>query len=152
MKKVNFPLLDNFKKLDWNKQKRIIMTVMGGTLIFILLVVALSFCSSGGGTEPEPENDDTEIEEVLDVYFITAHENSNINVRREPTRNSDRILSISAGDISIRLKYLGESRLVEDYYWHNVLLPDGRTGWVREDVVVVDERIIEDQMTDEDGD
>ena len=135
---LKIPLLDDFKKLDWNKQRRIILFVFGGVLL-ILLIAALSFCSSESEPEQEPENGDEVIEVVQDIYFITAHENSNINVRKEPSRNSDRVLSIRAGDTSVRLKYLDESTFNEDYYWHYVLLPDGSTGWVREDVVVIDE-------------
>ena len=137
MEKINFVLLDHFKKLKWAKQKTILLTG-AGVVVLVLLIIILSFCSGSGGSEPEPEHvpEEQEIEEVIDVYFVTAHENSNINVRKEPTRSSDRILSIKAGDTSVRLKYLGESRFVEDFFWHHVELPDGSAGWVREDVVV----------------
>jgi len=139
MSKINIPLLDKFKKLDWKKQQKIMLSILGGILLLIFLIAALSLCSSGTEEEQAPENGEDEIVVVQDIYFITAHQNSNINVRKEPSRNSDRVLSILAGDTSVRLKFLGESTFNEDYYWHQVSLPDGSVGWVREDVVIIDE-------------
>ena len=141
MRKANgaLSLLDKIKKLSENKQNRMIMIALG-VFLLVLFVIILAFCTSGGEGEPqEPIGNEPEIEVIPDVYYITAYENSSINVRKEPTRNSDRLLSIGAGDISVKLKYLGESRFNEDYFWYSVMLPDGRSGWVREDVVTFDD-------------
>ena len=136
--KANDALLDKIKKLSENKQNRMIIIALG-VFVLALLIIILAFCASGGEGEPqEPIDNEPEVEVIPDVYYITAYENSSINVRKEPTRNSDRLLSIGAGDTSVKLKYLGESRFNEDYFWYSVMLPDGSSGWVREDVVTLD--------------
>jgi len=140
MKNPKFSLLNDFKKLSWDKQKKIILIVFGSFML-ILLVVILSFCASGEKEEPasgEPEDIIAEEAEAPDIYYVTAFDNNRVNVRKEPSVDSDRVLTIPAGDTSVRLLYLRESVYAEQYFWHKVLLPDGGSGWVREDVVVVD--------------
>jgi len=141
MKKPKFSLLSDFKKLDWNRQRKIILIVLG-VLALILFAVILGFCSSGEEKPPEasePEEIAEEEPAEPDIYFITAHASNNVNVRKEPSVNSERVFRIPAGDTSIRLLYSGESVYKEEFIWHNVILPDGGNGWVREDVVIIDE-------------
>jgi len=143
MKKPKLSFLNDFKKLDWNRQKRIFLIVLGA-LFLILLVVILSLCQSGDKTENEPdiiEEDFIEEPAPPDIYYITAHANSAVNVRKEPSVDSERVLRIPAGDTSIKLLYLGESVYEAGFIWYNVLLPDGNSGWVREDVVIIDDSI-----------
>ena len=78
-----------------------------------------------GTTEPddpntnEPDPGTTEPEPTGKVIQVTA---SSVNVRAEPTTESDKIGSVVKGD---ELEYLGS-----DGDWYNVKLSDGTVGWI----------------------
>lgn len=80
--------------------------------------------------------EDTADEE--DIYYINKFTDSGIYVRSEPTKSSSKILYIKKGDQTTKLKYLGEKERGNDnWFWYMVETPDGKTGYVREDVVVL---------------
>jgi hypothetical protein len=83
----------------------------------------------GSGAKPEGK------------YLVIAFDDAGIYVRATPTvrDNTNKILYIDAGNRSVRLRYLREKEVSENgetHIWYQVALPDGREGWVRDDVVV----------------
>lgn len=94
------------------------------------------------GSEPVAQQEpDTEYQPGVkqlseNLFFVTASDAYRVFVREEPDINSGILLGIEAGDTSVRLKSAGQKRLVGSYEWYNVLMPDGGSGWIREDVAV----------------
>ena len=82
--------------------------------------------------------DDSQAKIIPESYFIKASDDNRIFVREEADITSNILLRIEIGDKGIRLKDMGEKKLVEAYEWYKVQLPDGRIGWVREDVIVAE--------------
>lgn len=82
--------------------------------------------SSGGGDE---ENSGA-------TYFVNTFDDSGIYVRSGPGKEYSDILYIAKNDTSVMLLYLNENETGNDgYTWYKVQLPNGSTGYVREDVV-----------------
>ena len=67
--------------------------------------------------------------------YVTANDESRVFVRSKADTRSDIVFIINAGDKTVPLKGTGEKKKAEAYEWYEVALPDGKTGWVREDVV-----------------
>jgi hypothetical protein len=76
-------------------------------------------------------------------YLVIAFEDAGIYVRSAPTvlDSANKILYIDAGNRDAKLRYLRETEITENgetHIWYQVALPDGRDGWVRDDVVIYD--------------
>ncbi|MDR3295730.1 MAG: hypothetical protein LBT26_07900 [Clostridiales Family XIII bacterium] len=94
---------------------------------------------SSGGSNSSPAGNSAAAKPPS-IVFVNLFDDLGIYVRSTPSANSgdgNKILYIKAGDRSVRLEYLGTTRYSEGYNWYNVRLPDGRNGWVRDDVVMV---------------
>ena len=143
--------------------KKIIIALVAIIGVVIIAFVGLNFLGGSDDAPPPPSNvggndttsppagngdddlgdgtdsgTDSDTPSPADVYFVTAYDNSRVLVRSQPTRESDALLTIEAGDTSVRLKSLDESYYDGEHSWHKVQLPDGRTGWGREDVIVLE--------------
>jgi hypothetical protein len=113
--------------------------------VFMVCLMVLTGCSDSDTPEntlPNPEtqtdNEMTSDEEPSsDIYYVTAFTDYLVHIRSKPSTDSEILFDIDAGDFSVRLKDLGDNKFDGEYNWHHVLLPDSRTGWVREDVVVI---------------
>jgi hypothetical protein len=86
-------------------------------------------------------NTGNENETSQNVYLVTAYDDSGIFVRDKPSARDDsnKILYIEPGDRSVRLLYKNKTEVSENgeaHTWYQVVLPDGRTGWIRDDVVI----------------
>ncbi|MDR3296062.1 MAG: SH3 domain-containing protein [Clostridiales Family XIII bacterium] len=96
-----------------------------------------SSSSQGNAAEEAAAAEEDAAEE--DLYFVTNYDDYGIFVRSTPsaTTNVNKILYIEAGDRNVILHWLGLTEYHEGYNWYHVQIPDGRTGWVRDDVVRV---------------
>lgn len=109
----------------------------------IVLAAALVFASCAkkdAQNNGEEERAPIPAASVPDAYYVTAFDEYSVFVRAEASTDSEALLSIGAGDKSVRLKDLKERETAGAYEWFKVQLPDGRVGWVREDVVVLEGR------------
>jgi len=118
------------------------ITMIGKRFFCIVLAAAmlLASCAAKEVTNDD-EGDDVVVTTITvpDVYYVTAFDEYRVFVRAEASTDSEALLTISAGDRSVRLKDLRDKKAVGGYTWYKVKLPDGSVGWVREDVVVVDD-------------
>lgn len=74
-----------------------------------------------------------------DIYFVNRFDDSGIYVRTGPSKSNPDILYIPKNDKSVRLLYLDSTVAGDDgYKWYYVQIPNGDTGYVREDVVQED--------------
>ena len=71
-----------------------------------------------------------------DWYLVTNESKSSIYVRSGPGKSYTILKKIGPGDTSVRLAYNNYSQYGQDgYIWYSVTLPNGKSAWVRSDIV-----------------
>ncbi|HEY9646247.1 MAG TPA: META domain-containing protein [Chroococcidiopsis sp.] len=104
----------------------------GGPTTRLVLVEIVSRTAEDEPTEPEPEptGNRTGVLTALDP-------DSAINIRRQP---SSQAAVVTLGAVGDRVEILDERDAADGYLWYNVLLIDtDDEGWVREDLVSIDD-------------
>jgi len=86
-------------------------------VIGVVIAIVAIYASGNVGTPIQPTQ-----QSIPSTPRITAQRN--MDVREEPSANSSRIAVLSSGD------YLDLLGISDDGRWYQVLLPDGRAGWV----------------------
>lgn len=69
---------------------------------------------------------------IFEVLYDAVCNDDKVRVRKEPNLNCDTVTFINKND-SVKIKDQSDRKFEidgEEWYWHEVELPDGKTGWV----------------------
>ena len=69
---------------------------------------------------------------IFEVLYDAVCNDDKVRVRKEPNLNCDTVTFINKND-SVKIKDQSDRKFEidgEEFYWHEVELPDGKTGWV----------------------
>lgn len=69
---------------------------------------------------------------IFEVLYDAVCNDDKVRVRKEPDLNCDTVTFINKND-SVKIKDQSDRKFEidgEEWYWHEVELPDGKTGWV----------------------
>lgn len=90
--------------------------------------------------EVRPEVEVTTLSSESNGTFIVTVRNDATNIRSGPTTSSDRLASVKRGD---RLRIDGEYRESATVTWYRVLIADDLLGWVRSNLVTLDDPAVQ---------